>query len=108
MKSNMETNLVSLNPSIATPLHRRDVLRMAVRSTLGLAGAGVLHAQSAGTMKVPLGLDAKTFERQHQHSEFERSVAHLRRRCLLEYRNVESSHKRWTNKWGQIKPCCPV
>jgi len=58
MKSNMETNLVSLNPSIATPLHRRDFLRMAVRSTLGLAGAGVLHAQSTGTMQVPLGLDA--------------------------------------------------
>jgi sugar phosphate isomerase/epimerase len=54
----METNLVSLNPFIAIPLHRRDFLRTAARSILGLAATGVLRAQSAGTIQVPLGLDA--------------------------------------------------
>jgi len=58
MNSNMETNLVSRNPFMAPPLHRRDFLRLAARSALGLAATGTLRAQSAGAPQVPLGLDA--------------------------------------------------
>ena len=58
MNSNMETNPVSLNPFVATPLHRRDFLRRAAGSALGLAAMGTLRAQSAGAPRVPLGLDA--------------------------------------------------
>jgi len=58
MNSNMETNLVSLNPFIAIPLHRRDFLRMAASSAIGLVATGTLRAQSADVPRVPLGLDA--------------------------------------------------
>ena len=111
MNSSMETNLVSLNPFIAIPLHRRDFLRMAASSAIGLVATGTLRAQSTGVPRVPLGLDAhslrgmrwkaprlidyatehkldavllnnlNTFERQHQQSEFEKSIAYLRRHC---------------------------
>ena len=58
MNLNMKTNLVSLNHFVASPLHRRDLLRLAARSTIGLAATGTLYAQSAGVPRVPLGLDA--------------------------------------------------
>jgi len=58
MNSNMETNPVSLNPFIATPLHRRDFLRLAANSAIGLAATGTLRAQSAAAPRVALGLDA--------------------------------------------------
>ena len=44
MSSSMETNLVSLNPFIAIPLHRRDFLRMAAKSAIGVAAASTLCA----------------------------------------------------------------
>ena len=58
MKSNMETNLVSQNPFIATSMRRRDFLRLAASSAMGLTATGMLRAQSAGASRVPLGLDA--------------------------------------------------
>ena len=58
MNSNMETNVILLNPLIAVPSRRRDFLRMAARSAIGLVAAGTLRARTAGVPRVPLGLDA--------------------------------------------------
>jgi sugar phosphate isomerase/epimerase len=58
MIANMETNLVSLNPFMAIPSHRRDFLRLAANSAIGLAATRMLRAQSAGGSQVALGLDA--------------------------------------------------
>jgi len=58
MNSSMETNLISRNPFMATPVRRRGFLGLAARSALGLAAMGTLRAQSAGAPRVPLGLDA--------------------------------------------------
>jgi sugar phosphate isomerase/epimerase len=51
-------NLVPLNPYINTPFHRRDFLRMATSSAIGLVAMETLRAQSSGVPWVPLGLDA--------------------------------------------------
>jgi hypothetical protein len=32
-------------------------------------------------VKAPPGMDVKTFEKQHQRAEFEKSIAYLRRHC---------------------------
>ena len=61
MDSNMETNLISLNHFVASPLHCRDLLRLAAGLTIGLATTGTLRAQSAGVLRVPLGLDTDSF-----------------------------------------------
>lgn len=58
MNSSMQTNLDLLNPFKAIPLHRRDFLRMATSSTIGLLAMKTLHAESADIPRVPLGLDA--------------------------------------------------
>lgn len=58
MNAYLGTNLVALNPSMNTPLHRRDFLRVAAKSAIGVAATGTLCAQSVGTTVVPLGLDA--------------------------------------------------
>ena len=57
---NLNHKSYSVPPSrfIADPLRRRDFLRMAASSTIGLTTTGVLRAQSTGTTRVPLGLDA--------------------------------------------------
>ncbi|MFC1762952.1 sugar phosphate isomerase/epimerase family protein [Planctomycetota bacterium] len=55
----MKTDTTALNHFTADPsLHRRDFLRMATGTALGLATTGRLYAQSTGTTRVPLGLDA--------------------------------------------------
>lgn len=58
MMADMKTRNVLLNPGVVTPWHRRDFLKLATGSALGLAATGILHAQSAATLPVPLGLDA--------------------------------------------------
>lgn len=58
MNAYLGENLVSLNPYMKLPLHRRDFLRMGVKSAIGLAATGTLCAHSVGTTDVPLGLDA--------------------------------------------------
>jgi sugar phosphate isomerase/epimerase len=57
MNSNMEPNLGSQPPLMATALHRRDFLRLAASAAIGLAATKTLRAQSAGAPRVPLGLD---------------------------------------------------
>jgi hypothetical protein len=61
MDSNMETNLISLNHFVPSSLNRRDLLRLAARSTIGLAATGTLRAQSAGVIPVPFGSDTDSF-----------------------------------------------
>ncbi|MBL7146546.1 MAG: sugar phosphate isomerase/epimerase [Phycisphaerae bacterium] len=58
MNTYLGTNLVSLDPFVASPLQRRDFLRLASMSAIGLAATGTLGAQSADVPRVPLGLDA--------------------------------------------------
>ena len=58
MNAYLEMNLLSLNHYMNTPLHRRDFLRMAASSAIGLVTPGTLRAQSADAPRVPLGLDA--------------------------------------------------
>ena len=54
----MKTNSVLLNRAMPSSLRRRDFLRLAAGSAVGLVATGTLHAQSDNTDRVPLGLDA--------------------------------------------------
>jgi hypothetical protein len=66
-----------MKTSVGNPLLRRDFLRMAAGAILGWTG--VLRGQSQVIPRVPLGLDTRTFDEQHQRREFEKSIDYLRR-----------------------------
>jgi hypothetical protein len=95
MNTYLGTNLVSLDPFVASPLQRRDFLRLASMSAIGLAATGTLGAQSADVPRVPLGLDAHSLramrwkapqliDKVHQQAEFEQSIAYLRQHCAAD------------------------
>lgn len=58
MDSHIEENIVLRPPFAAPSLHRRDFLRLATSTALGLAATKTLSALSNSVSTVPLGLDA--------------------------------------------------
>ena len=58
MNTNMKTRFKSPSPFRTPSLHRRNFLKLAASSAVGLAATGSLGAQSMDVPRVPLGLDA--------------------------------------------------